>query len=135
MILFDTSVLISARESLELWSAVLPDEIPVFSAISYGELAFGVSVAADAHARAERQENLNWIESLAPRWLPYDRRAAAGYGVLAATVKRHRPAHARSKDIMLAGHAFALGASLATLNPKDFELVADVVPIISPASR
>jgi predicted nucleic acid-binding protein len=33
---------------------------------------------------------------------------------------------------MLAGHAYALGASLVTLNPSDFELIQHMVPIIVP---
>jgi predicted nucleic acid-binding protein len=36
---------------------------------------------------------------------------------------------------MIAGHAYALGASLATLNPKDFELIRDLVPIVVPERR
>lgn len=36
---------------------------------------------------------------------------------------------------MPAGHAYALGASLLTLNLKDFELVSDRVEIIVPERR
>ena len=132
MILMDTSVLISARTGLDLWGSVVPDETPLFSALSYAELTFGIATARDRDTRADRQENLAWIESLGVRWLPFDRRAGDGYSVVGAEVQKTRPAHARSKDILLAGQAYSLGASIATLNPKDFELVSDLVKIIGP---
>ncbi|AYG03254.1 PIN domain-containing protein [Gryllotalpicola protaetiae] len=132
MILLDTSILISARQTLNRWGDTPPDETAVFSILSYAELAFGIAAATDRDTRAGRQENLTWIESLAPNWLSFDRRAADGYAAVAAAVRPTRPAHARSKDIMLAGQAYALGASLATLNPKDFELVSHLVKIVAP---
>jgi len=65
-------------------------------------------------------------------WLPFDRPAASAYAELAALVWQSRPAHARSKDIMLAGHAHSLGASLATFNPTDFASVSHLVPLVLP---
>ncbi|HWV50393.1 MAG TPA: hypothetical protein VN035_13140 [Microbacterium sp.] len=65
-------------------------------------------------------------------WLAFDQDAAVHYGKLASIVARTRSAHARTKDIMLAGHALSLGAKLVTLNPKDFSLVADEVEIVVP---
>ncbi|GAA4191775.1 hypothetical protein GCM10022288_23120 [Gryllotalpicola kribbensis] len=130
MILLDTSVLIDPG------AIALPDEALGFSALCYAELALGITIGVDREVRALRQFRLSQLQqTLAARWLPFDRRAADGYAAVAAIVHPHRPSHARSKDIMLAGHAFALGASLATLNPKDFELVAELVPIISPTSH
>lgn len=67
--------------------------------------------------------------------MPFDAAAADSYATLAAHVAAKRPAHARSTDIMLAGHAYALGAAFLTFNPKDFEHVSDRVEIIVPELR
>jgi hypothetical protein len=50
---------------------------------------------------------------------------------LGAIVSQKRPNHARSKDIMLAGHAYSLCAAMMTRNPKDFELVSTMVTVLS----
>jgi predicted nucleic acid-binding protein len=126
VILLDTSVLVDLPE-LEL-----PAEIMAFSAISYAELKLGLEMRSSPEVRAKRHTDFMFLERAGLEWLPFDRAAGDGYGVVAAEVHRTRPAHARSKDIMIAGHAYSLGASLATLNPKDFELVRDLVPIIVP---
>jgi tRNA(fMet)-specific endonuclease VapC len=127
VILLDTSVLISP-EALELPE----DDDFAFSALSYAELAFGVAVASDRDEREARRYRLAWLESLGVDWLPFDERAGDGYAAMAAIVYASRRAHTRSKDILIAGHAYALGAALATTNPKDFALVADHVRVIGP---
>lgn len=38
--------------------------------------------------------------------------------------------HARSKDIMIVGHAYSAGASLITRNLGDLDLIASMVEII-----
>ncbi|MCL2454747.1 MAG: PIN domain-containing protein [Micrococcales bacterium] len=129
MILLDTSVLL-ALPDLEV-----PDGPLAVSAVSYAELAFGLRVARSAEQARARRAHLAFLDSLGWEWLPFDRAAGDGYGVMAAAVRENRPAHARSKDIMLAGHAYALGAALATLNPRDFDPVAPLVPVVVPASR
>jgi hypothetical protein len=37
--------------------------------------------------------------------------------------------------VLLAGQAESMGAGIATLNPKDFGLLDDVVPIVVPPRR
>jgi len=128
VILLDTSVL------LALPDVDPPDGPLAVSSISYAELAFGLRVARSEEQARERRAHLAFLDSLGWEWLPFDRPAGDGYGVVAAAVSKSRPAHARSKDIMLAGHAYALGASLATLNPDDFDLVSALVPILVPAT-
>jgi len=86
-------------------------------------------------SRTRRQHRLTLLDQFDNEWLPFDRNAATGYAQLAARVHATRPTHSRSKDIMLAGQALSLGASFATLNPEDFELVADLVPIVVPHRR
>lgn len=130
MILLDTSVLIDFAD-LEL-----PREPVALSAITYAELSFGIEQAQDAETRRSRVLRRSWLgRVLGSEWLPFDTAAAQRYAHLAATVAKTRPAHARTKDIMLAGQALALGARLATLNPKDFELIADEVEIVVPRWR
>lgn len=130
MILLDTSALV------DLSNIQLPDEPIALSAIVLAELRFGMEAATTAEHRHERTARLAWIEAtLGTEWLPFDMAAARGYAALAARVAQTRPAHARSKDIMLAGHAHSLGAQLLTFNAKDFELVSDQVEIVVPTLR
>lgn len=130
MLLLDTSVLI------ELGRLRVPEVPLAFSAVAYAELTFGVEIAATSALRRERIARLAWLrDTLGTEWLPFDSAAAEKYALLAARVAPQRPRHARNKDIMLAGHALAIGAGLATLNPKDFDLVADEVEIVVPELR
>ncbi|MCV0334989.1 MULTISPECIES: PIN domain-containing protein [Microbacterium] len=130
MILLDTNVLI------QLDSVQLPPDDVALSAIVYAELQLGVERATDPVLRRSRRNELMRLSSLLEAdWLPFDRAAAEGYARLASEVILTRPAHARSKDLMLAGHAYALGAALLTFNPKDFELVSGDVEIIVPELR
>jgi predicted nucleic acid-binding protein len=127
VILLDTSVLIALTE------VRLPkDELWAISALSHAELAFGARVAATPEERARRRERISAIEDTGLEWLPFDRAAGDGYATIAEVVWRARRSHARSTDIMIAGHAYALGASLATLNAADFGLIRDLVQVIEP---
>lgn len=130
MLLLDTNVVIRIAE-VEL----PPDDIAL-SAVVYAELRLGIEHTADEATRRMRRRELSQVSALFDSaWLPFDRAAADGYAYLAARVIRTRPAHARSKDIMLAGQAHSLGAQLLTFNAKDFELVADQVDIVTPTLR
>lgn len=130
MLLLDTSVLIDVDR------VRLPDEALTFSSVTYSELVFGIEAASTEALRRERTARLAWLrDTLETEWLPFDTFAAESYARLAARVALQRTRHARSKDIMLAGHAAALGARIATLNPKDFELVSDLVEIVVPELR
>lgn len=130
VLLLDTSVLIGLPE------LDLPDEPTALSAISYAELGLGIERATDPQHRRSRIARRTWYsEVFDTPWLPLDTAAADGYAYLASIVAKSRPAHARSKDIMLAGQAYALSARLATLNPKDFALVAEHVEIVVPRLR
>ncbi|WP_337000913.1 MULTISPECIES: type II toxin-antitoxin system VapC family toxin [unclassified Microbacterium] len=130
MILLDTNVLI------RLDDIRLPHDDVALSAIAYSELQLGVEHATDPGLRRRRRTELMRISALLEAdWLPFDQAAADGYARLASRVMRSRPAHGRSKDIMLAGHAYALGATLLTFNTKDFELIADEVEIVVPELR
>lgn len=130
MQLLDTSILIQLDESL------LAQDRTVLSAISETELRFGIEHAGQSKERTMRIRRLARVEFLVGAgWAPFDSAAAQSYGRLAAIVAKIRPSQSRSKDIMLAGHAHSLGASLVTLNPKVFELISDEVEIIVPEPR
>lgn len=130
MILLDTNVLI------QLDTVRLPPDDVALSAIAYAELQLGVERATDPVLRRSRRNELMRLSSLLEAdWLPFDQAAADGYALLASEAILTRPAHARSKDLMMVGHAYALGAAFLTFNPKDFELVSDRVEIIVPERR
>lgn len=123
MITLDTSVLIELPLT---WSA---DETFSCSTVTLAELQFGLQKSIGTPAHAMRQARITLLETQF-EWTPFDEKAAQGYGTLAVVVDRPRPNHARSTDIMIAGHAYSVGASLMTRNPKDFALIASIVEII-----
>lgn len=124
MILLDTSVLIAPPAS---W----PTDAVGASAISLGELRFGVEVAQTIAERNVRLRRIaRYSESL--EWIPFEEPDAESYGMLAARVAQRRPSHARSKDVMIAAQAFTLGLPLMTLNTRDFELIDDLIEILAP---
>ncbi|KRE70993.1 PIN domain-containing protein [Arthrobacter sp. Soil762] len=124
MILLDTNVLIAPPA---VWPAgtVLGSSI-----ISLAELQFGIRSSASEEIRRNRVRRLAvWRELM--DWILFDEHAAESYGELAARVKLLRPQHARSKEIMIAAQAHSLGIPLMTRNARDFELVQDVVEILT----
>ena len=123
MILLDTNILIQPPD-------VWPDDSFGSSIISLAELHFGVQLARDEQTRELRTRRLAVLRTTF-EWLQFDEYAAQSYGILAETVWRSRPAHSRSKDIMIAAQAHALGVPLMTRNPKDFTLVSDLVHVIA----
>lgn len=124
MIMLDTSVLIDLPAE---WP---DDERFACSIITFAELQSGIQRDIGLPSYAQRQARLTLLDAIYD-WAPFDGNAARGYGTLAAIVSQTRPNHARSKDILIAGHADSMGASLMTRNPKDFELIASMVEIIA----
>jgi predicted nucleic acid-binding protein len=93
---------------------------PVFiSAISLGELAFGVESCSDPTERAARAASLRQIESRPT--LVVTRHTAAAFGVLAAAVKQAgRSPRPRYNDLWIAAQAIENGYALLTINAEDF---------------
>ena len=90
------------------------------SAVTLAELHFGVLVARDPDARAERLRRLLFVRNAFDA-LPVDADVAASYGRLAAAVvEAGRQPRARSMDLLIAATAHAHGATLLTRNPRDF---------------
>jgi len=119
-------------------SVVIASDVPsldgelAVSAVTLAELHFGVLVAADSSARAERLRRLALVERLFDP-LPVDEAVAREYGVLAAAVvTAGRQPRARVMDLLIAATARAHGARLYTRNPSDLqglEELVDVVPV------
>lgn len=119
----DTSVVIAENVS------PLPGRLAV-SSITLAELHYGVLVASDADARAERLRRLSVLQARFDT-LPVDDAVAASYGRLAAAVvAAGRRPRARSMDLLIAATAHAHGARLYTRNPTDLVGVEALVDVI-----
>jgi predicted nucleic acid-binding protein len=124
--LYDTSVLIDL-ESIDLGAHT--DSIAVVSAISIGELAFGLDIGPDPDRRRNRlRDVLDRFEVL-----PYGVEEAKLYGVLATLVRAAgRNPRPRRLDLQIAATAAAARVPLLTANPVDFlgaDRLVDVVPV------
>lgn len=95
-------------------------EASVFtSAISLGELRFGVEVCADPAERAVRAAYLRQVENRPVLAVTKD--TAAAFGVLAAAVKQAgRSPRPRYNDLWIAAQAIEHGHALLTVNANDF---------------
>lgn len=95
-------------------------EHPVFtSAISIGELSFGVQSCTDATVRSMRAAYLRQVESRPV--LEVSKHTAAAFGLLAAAVKQSgRSPRPRYNDLWIAAQAIEHGYILLTLNTGDF---------------
>lgn len=95
-------------------------EAPVFvSAISLGELRFGVEICADPAERAVRAAYLRQVERRPVLGVTKD--TAAAFGVLAAAVKQAgRSPRPRYNDLWIAAQAIEQGYALLTVNGDDF---------------
>jgi len=95
-------------------------DAPVFvSAISLGELSFGVQVCTDPAERAQRAAYLQQVERRPI--LNVSRHTAAAFGVLAAAVKQAgRSPRPRYNDLWIAAQAIEHGHTLMTVNLADF---------------
>ena len=129
--LLDTSVII---ELGHLEGAALPGELAV-SAITMAELAAGPHAANDGDERGRRQELLQRVEATFDP-LPFDANAARAYGrVYAAVAGAGRKARGqRALDLLIASVALANQLPLYTLNPKDFQLLGELVDVV-PVAR
>lgn len=115
-----------------VWIALAADQIahqtvvdaageePVFiSAISLGELSFGVHACVDPSQRAVRAAYLRQLETRPT--LQISRHTASAFGVLAAAVKLSgRSPRPRYNDLWIAAQAIEFGYGLLTLNASDF---------------
>ena len=114
--LLDTSVVIDfpAAQVSEV-----ADEVAV-SAVTIGELQYGVTAAADPLAQMYRRRR---VQATLDRFevLPFDVATAEYYGALAALVRQHgRNPRPRRMDLQIAATAARHGVVLLTRNGSDF---------------
>lgn len=121
--ILDTSVIISGGVG------PLDGELAI-SAVSLAELHFGVLVATEPAARAERLRRLSILQRRFDA-LPMDDAVAASYGQLAAAVvDAGRQPRARALDLLIAATAHAHSARLYTRNPGDLVGADRMVEVI-----
>jgi predicted nucleic acid-binding protein len=124
MYLFDTdtvSNLLAKRPSPRLLEklAEVPAKQQFTSAITVGELFYGVYKSPRADYYREKLERLVWPRV---RIVPFDRRAAFEYGRLRAELERKGQPLAEP-DLMIAAIGLARNLVLVTGNVKHFERV------------
>jgi predicted nucleic acid-binding protein len=124
--LLDTCVLIDL-ERTEL--GVYGDAILVASAISVGELAFGVDTGSDPEVRQARLRKVMASMEI----IPFGVEEAKLYGVLATLVRAiGRNPRPRRLDLQIAATAAAMRVPLLTHNSDDFrgiDRLVDIVPV------
>jgi len=120
----DTSVLIAQTGPSEGDVAI--------SAVSLGELHFGLLLARTREERARRAARLAAVEAaFVP--LPVDAYVAREWGALAALVaERGAQPRRRQADLLIAATARVHGAVLLTYNIADFSHVMHVVDVAAP---
>ena len=87
----------------------------VISAITFAELEYGVSVAADS---AREARNLEALIEMIPV-MPFDAAAARSYGPVRKVTRERRSDHL---DKLIAAHALSLDTVLVTNNERDFRV-------------
>ncbi|WP_298323850.1 PIN domain-containing protein [Haloactinopolyspora sp.] len=108
----------------------LDGELAISSA-TLAELHFGVLVARDTAARAERLRRLSGLQRTFDA-LPVDDAVAAAYGTLAAAVvEAGQQPRARVFDLLIAATAYAHSARLYTRNADDLAGVDGLVEVVS----
>jgi toxin FitB len=122
--LLDTSVVIATDVGK------LDGELAI-SSVTLAELHFGILVARDPVARAERLRRLSALQRQFDA-LPLDDAVAASYGEIAAAVAQAgRQPRARTMDLLIAATAHAHSARLYTRNPSDFIAADKLVEVVA----
>lgn len=130
--ILDTCVLIDLHVGAVSADA-LPDEQAI-TALSLGELGFGVAVATTDRDRLDRQVRLDHYRDLfRDTTLPYDAQAAMLFGMVVAGVlaEGKHAIRRRTVDLQMAAIAVARQLPLYTVNHADFDGIAglEVMPV------
>ncbi|MGD0800464.1 MAG: type II toxin-antitoxin system VapC family toxin [Terracidiphilus sp.] len=122
-VIFDTSIWIGlAGEQIteEAASEAAGEDQVFISAISLGELSFGVESAGDLAIRMHRRRALRTFEEMPV--LDVTAQTANAFGMLAAFLKQSgRSPRTRVNDLWIAAQAIENDYALLTTNIKDFE--------------
>ena len=124
--LLDTSMLIDFPATQV---AAITDEVAV-SAVTIGELQYGVSAAVDPLEQMYRRRR---VQAILDRFevLPFDVVAAEFYGSLAALVRRRgRDPRPRRMDLQIAAIAARHGLLLLTRNGRDFAGLESALEVV-----
>ncbi len=121
-VILDTCIWIerlAQRLSAAEVARVCGEQSVYLSAVSLGELRFGVEICADPALRARRYAQ---VYKLGRRpILPVTADTAATFGILAAALRQvGRSPRPRYNDLWIAAQAVENGYALLTLNPGDF---------------
>ncbi len=121
--IFDTSIwvgLASGQMSSEAVLRAAGDEQVFISAISLGELCFGVESCTDPAVRLVRMRYLRILEQRPV--LDVSSLTSAAFGILAASMKQSgRSPRTRVNDLWIAAQAVENDHALLTANLRDFE--------------
>ncbi|MFP5203844.1 MAG: type II toxin-antitoxin system VapC family toxin [Acidobacteriota bacterium] len=121
--IFDTSIWVGLAGGQLSGEAVLKaaaDESVYISAISLGELSFGVESCTDPAARMLRMRSLRSFEQRPI--LDVTSLTASAFGILAAFLKQSgRSPRTRVNDLWIAAQAIENDYALLTANRRDFE--------------
>ena len=129
--LLDTSVLIDFPAARV---ADVADEVAV-SAVTIGELSYGVGAASDPITQMYRHQR---VQSILDRFevLSFDVATAEYYGALANLVRQHgRNPRPRRMDLQIAATAARYGLTLLTRNGSDFTGLDSAVKVIDMAEH
>ena len=120
--IFDTSIWVGLANGPEFRQSVLKaagDEPVYISAISLGELSFGVESCIDPAARMLRTRYLRDLQQRPV--LDVSSLTASAFGILAAYMKQSgRSPRTRVNDLWIAAQAIENDYALLTANIKDF---------------
>lgn len=126
MILLDTNVIselmrAAPDDAVGNWLTHLGDIPLATTAITVSEIAYGLERLADGKRKRDLWEKFETFigDGGGLTIFPFDEEAALICGQF-RVVRENTGQHAHASDMMIAGIAGALGASLATRNVKDF---------------
>lgn len=125
--LLDTSVVIDFRAAQV---AQVADEVAV-SAVTIGELQYGVAVATDPLAQIARRRR---VQAILDRFevLSFDASVAEYYGALAGLVRQHgRNPRPRRMDLQIAATAARYDLPLLTRNAGDFTGLESALAVVN----
>ncbi|WP_158808800.1 type II toxin-antitoxin system VapC family toxin [Beijerinckia sp. L45] len=126
MIILDTNVMSELMKTLPDkvvfdWVASFPKASVYTTAISVGEIRYGIAILYSGKRRRDLHEEAEemFVVDFADRILPFDHAAAEAYATIAAD-RRQRGQPISQSDAQIAGIVRSRGAILATRNARDF---------------